>query len=214
MSLSAIAETVAFINHRYNGAATTLVVYRLMDGNQVTIKYIGDSRVYLQRDNQWQCLTQDHTVLNELKKSRWYPAIKDLASAYDTLSNWLQIDTMATICLPHNTTQTTKIEQGDYLLLCTDGIYDLIALTQWGFIDSDTHLTDWLNALKIKSTIQKGRPMITAQLLLFVLSSFNQVAYTKTVQIYAHHLNPIRPKSNPPNKLLNKTAVLNIIKTP
>lgn len=68
----------------------------------------------------------------------------------DTLSNWLQIDTMATICLPHNTTQTTKIEQGDYLLLCTDGIYDLIALTQWGFIDSDTHLTDWLNALKIK----------------------------------------------------------------
>lgn len=69
MSLSAIAETVAFSNHRYNGAATTLaLVYRLMDGNQVTIKHIGDSRVYLQRDNQWQCLTQDHTVLNELKK--------------------------------------------------------------------------------------------------------------------------------------------------
>lgn len=80
MSLSAIAETVAFSNHRYDGTATTLaLVYRLMDGNQVTIKYIGDSRVYhvyLQRDNQWQCLTQDRTVLNELKKSRWYPAIK------------------------------------------------------------------------------------------------------------------------------------------
>lgn len=82
MSLSAIAETVAFSNHRYDGAATTLaLVYRLMAGNQVTIKYIGDRRVYLQRDNQWQCFTQDHTVLNELKKSRWYPAIKDLASA-------------------------------------------------------------------------------------------------------------------------------------
>ncbi len=82
---------------------------------------------------------------------------KDLASAYDTLSNWLQIDTMATICLPHNTTQTTQIEQGDYLLLCTDGIYDLIALTQWGFIDSDTHLTDWLNALKIKIYHSEGQ---------------------------------------------------------
>lgn len=73
---------------------------------------------------------------------------KDLASTYNTLSDWLQIDTMATICLPHNTTQTTQIEQGDYLLLCTDGIYDLIALTQWGFIDNNTDLTDWLNALK------------------------------------------------------------------
>ncbi len=66
MSLSAIAETVAFSNHRYNGAATTLaLVYRLMDGNQVTIKYIGDSRVYhvyLQRDNQAVSHTRPHRI--------------------------------------------------------------------------------------------------------------------------------------------------------
>lgn len=155
MPLSVIAEAVAFSDGRNRGGATTLaMVYRLMDSKQVTIKHVGDSRVYLQRDGCWQCLAKDHTVLNELadkqNDSEW-------ASAYDTLSDWLAIDEMMAICLPTNTTQSVDIQKRDCLLVCTDGIYDLVAHEQWERIDGNSDLTRWLDTLKTQIYQCQGR---------------------------------------------------------
>lgn len=48
----------------FDGSSSTLVCAYADDG--VMVKHLGDSRAYLFRDN-WHCLTQDHSFINELK---------------------------------------------------------------------------------------------------------------------------------------------------
>lgn len=72
MSMQSIYEQIANASIKYRGAMTTLVLaYRLKDSDEIIIKHVGDSRVYLQRDdresqNGWRCITRDHNLLNQL----------------------------------------------------------------------------------------------------------------------------------------------------
>ncbi len=63
-----VDEKVANAPRKYHGASATLaLLYRQASNpNQVIIKHIGDSRIYLQRSGNWQCLTHDHKVLNQI----------------------------------------------------------------------------------------------------------------------------------------------------
>ena len=72
VSMQSIYEQIANAPSKYYGAMTTLaIVYRLKDSDEIIIKHVGDSRVYLQRDdgesqNGWRCITRDHNLLNQL----------------------------------------------------------------------------------------------------------------------------------------------------
>lgn len=72
MSMHSIYEQIANAPSKYYGAMTTLALaYRLKDSDEIVIKHVGDSRVYLQRDdresqNGWRCITRDHNLLNQL----------------------------------------------------------------------------------------------------------------------------------------------------
>src|SRR5258708_30720461 len=51
-----------------SGMGTTMTV-ALIEGNEVTIGHVGDSRAYLVRDGRLDQLTEDHSLVNQFIKS-------------------------------------------------------------------------------------------------------------------------------------------------
>ena len=49
---------------------------------------------------------------------------------------------------PESISRTMDIDGGDCLLVCTDGIHDLVPSQQWQPVSAETDLQDWLIALK------------------------------------------------------------------
>ena len=50
--------------------------------------------------------------------------------------------------MPAHDSQTLTVSSGDCLLLCTDGVHDLVPCGDWQGIDKDTDLQDWLKQLR------------------------------------------------------------------
>lgn len=49
---------------------------------------------------------------------------------------------------PESTVRTIEIKSGDCLVICTDGIHDLVPSREWQLVSEKTHLQHWLIALK------------------------------------------------------------------
>lgn len=97
----------------------------LISGERLDIAQVGDSRIYLWRDSQLQQLTEDQTVARQLiKDGRLRP--EQLADHPDrnTLSQSIGLEASAHPLEPalHQIT----LQAGDTLLLCSDGLSDLV----------------------------------------------------------------------------------------
>ena len=106
----------------YEGMATTVAAV-LVDGKSANLGHVGDSRVYLVRDGRIDQLTSDHSWVNEQIQSgvisadqaRSHPLRNVVTRALGGKPD-LQVDM-----------QVHKIEPGDLLLLCSDGLTTMIA---------------------------------------------------------------------------------------
>jgi len=104
------------------GMGTTLTVAGAM-GNDLIIGHVGDSRAYLLRGDSFQQLTTDHTLAQALidagVASRDDPASRSmrhvLTAAVGSLGE--QVDPQV---------QRLKLSVGDQLLLCTDGLTEIV----------------------------------------------------------------------------------------
>ena len=104
-----------------SGMATTVTAV-LTDGARFAIAHIGDSRGYLLRDHSLRRITRDHTLVQMLvdehrispEEARVHPnrsvVVKSLDASHrpDPDFDWMQV------------------EPGDRLLLCSDGLSDLV----------------------------------------------------------------------------------------
>lgn len=156
-------------NHsaKRHGAAATLamIVGELSSDGiiKVTITHVGESRVYLlsKGASQWQCLTRDHNLLNELIDEQ--ARIKGQQAEFADYNREGMAGSLYSIteCFaisadesglsseaPQSTVRTIEIKSGDCLVICTDGIHDLVPSHQWQLVSEETHLQDWLIALK------------------------------------------------------------------
>ena len=105
----------------YEGMATTVAAV-LVDGASANVGHVGDSRVYLVRDGRIEQLTSDHSWVNEQIQSgvispdqaRSHPLRNVVTRALGGKPD-LQVDM-----------QVHKIETGDMLLLCSDGLTTMI----------------------------------------------------------------------------------------
>jgi protein phosphatase len=105
-----------------HGMGTTLTVAGTL-GNNLVIGHIGDSRAYLLRGNSLTQLTTDHTLAQTLIDagiaSRDDPAARSmrhiLTAALGSMDEGLEPQV-----------QTLKMIRGDRLLLCTDGLTDMV----------------------------------------------------------------------------------------
>ena len=115
-------------NRAFAGMGTT-IVSAIFNGPEAVIASVGDSRAYLIRDGAIQQLTTDHTYVQELVD-------KGMIKPEDALSHpQAHILTRCIGAEPGIEVEVKKfwiwqvaeIEAKDYLLLCSDGLYSLIA---------------------------------------------------------------------------------------
>ena len=130
---------------------------------KATITHVGDSRVYWlpKGETQWQCLTRDHNLLNELidqqaqEQSRQAEfsdynregmagSLYSITECFALTSDSSYLSSEA----PESISRTMDINSCDCLLVCTDGIHDLVPSHEWQTVSAETNLQDWLITLK------------------------------------------------------------------
>jgi len=108
----------------YFGSATTFVAAEI---DQITRKAkilsVGDSRAYLiDAQGKWQQITQDHSILSELLADFPDKKEEDFATIYGGVSSYLVADYSE--FQDKIFYQEIEIQQGESLLLCSDGLTD------------------------------------------------------------------------------------------
>ena len=176
MDISKIYEKVATLPKRYYGASATLaLVYRTFakdnpSNSSVVIKHIGDSRVYhfSAMTKTWRCITRDHNLLNQLvdEKAAMENRQADfseynqngMASPMYALTDCLIADSdLDSNPMPAFENQTLAVSSGDCLVVCTDGVHDLVLCDEWQGIDKHTDLQAWLKQLRKQIYASEGR---------------------------------------------------------
>ena len=148
----------------YEGMATTVAAV-LVDGSSANLGHVGDSRVYLVRDGRIEQLTSDHSWVNEQIQSgvisadqaRSHPLRNVVTRALGGKPD-LQVDM-----------QVHKIEAGDLLLLCSDGLTTMITDDDILRVvtESGTDVEKMARALVAAANARGGEDNITVLLLRF-----------------------------------------------
>lgn len=108
-------------NKAFSGMGTTAVGVRLID-NALTISHAGDSRAYLFRHGDLRLLTQDHSLSNFLRlMGREGEARFAEATMGNVIMRALGLEPTVEI-----ESSLVTIEPRDRLLLCSDGLSDLV----------------------------------------------------------------------------------------
>jgi len=107
----------------------TTIVAAMFDGPEVIIGHVGDSRAYLIRDEAIQQLSVDHTYVQELVDKGQIRADEALSHPQAHILTRcigsepaLEVDTQRYWIWPPSASS-----KGDFLLLCTDGLYSLVS---------------------------------------------------------------------------------------
>lgn len=115
-------------NKCHNGMSTTLIAARI-DGRRMLAGCVGDSRLYLLRNRELEQLSHDHTLINDLLAKGAMP---------DNNFSLTNIDHILTRALGiHDAVEIDRLEHelqgGDLLLMCSDGLYNMVA--EWEIKD-------------------------------------------------------------------------------
>jgi PPM family protein phosphatase len=126
--LRAIAESANERIHKLSqedssvsGMGTTLTA-AMLEGDEVTLAHVGDSRAYLYRDGELKLLTSDHSLVEELRRqgrltdeqAEDHPQRSIITRALGPESE-VEVDTM-----------TYSARPGDVYLLCSDGLTTMV----------------------------------------------------------------------------------------
>ena len=151
---------------RHGAAATLAMVTCELDSDgtiKATITHVGDSRVYQlsKGASQWQCLTRDHNLLNELidqqvqeqgrqvefsdyNREGMAGSLYSITECFALTADESYLSSEA----PEGSSCKIDINSGDCLLVCTDGIHDLVPSRHWQLVSAETDLQAWLINLK------------------------------------------------------------------
>ena len=105
----------------HRGMGTTATVAALF-GPYLFVAQVGDSRAYLVRQDELTQLTRDQTFLNYLKEiGVEVPADPETDSRKSILTQAVGSSESVNVKVTY-----TKVRQGDRLLLCSDGLYNMV----------------------------------------------------------------------------------------
>ncbi len=105
----------------FEGMGTTFVMATLLNDGSALIANIGDSRLYLINDEIRQ-ITQDHSLVAEMVRSG---DLKKEEARYHPNKN-VVLRALSTHNVVSPDFYRVKVHSGDYLLLCSDGLSDMI----------------------------------------------------------------------------------------
>lgn len=104
-------------NEECEGMGTTIEAV-IATENFTTIAHVGDSRCYILNDIGFQQLTEDHTWVNELVRTG---QISKEDAEHHPRKNWI-LRALGTEQDVKIDIKTIMFEEGDYLLICSDGL--------------------------------------------------------------------------------------------
>jgi PPM family protein phosphatase len=108
----------------------TTVVSALFFDNRVAIAHVGDSRLYRLRNDKFEQVTMDHSLLQELVDRGFYSAEEaQRAANKNYVTRALGVEPNVDVEI-----QEVRAEKGDFYVLCSDGLSDMVE-------DDDIHLT-------------------------------------------------------------------------
>ncbi len=111
------------------GMGTTIVACLFYD-DRISVAHVGDSRAYRLRADQFQQLTLDHSLLQELVDRGFYsPEEAQRSTNRNYVTRALGVEPSVEVEV-----QEYDVEKGDVYLLCSDGLPDMVE-------DEDIHLT-------------------------------------------------------------------------
>ncbi len=141
----------------YRGMGTTATVAALF-GPYLFVAQVGDSRAYLIRHNELTQLTRDQTFLNYLKEIGVdVPADPELDSRKSILTQAVGSSESVNVKMTY-----AKVRQGDSLLLCSDGLYNMVPATDiLATVKGTEPLADKCESLIRKANAKGGSDNIT-----------------------------------------------------
>ncbi|MFM7842836.1 MAG: PP2C family protein-serine/threonine phosphatase [Planctomycetota bacterium] len=146
----------AQINTKLSGMGTTLTVACAW-GTQLFLGHVGDSRVYLVRRGELQQLTTDHTLAEDLIRSG-APAV-----AVERVRNVLTNSLGGTEGAVRAELREVSLEPGDQLLLCTDGLSDVVTSAEMlATLTTAATAADACSQLVERALARGGRDNITS----------------------------------------------------
>lgn len=107
--------------------------------------WLGDSRIYMYREQHEVYRTEDHSVLNELAKNKTFNAY-DLEKYSAVVTKSITGDSPMDEFL----VRKVKVEQGDIFILCTDGYYKEFDMGK--AIEFDDTKKGYLDSLAVSAT--------------------------------------------------------------
>ncbi|NNF64330.1 MAG: Stp1/IreP family PP2C-type Ser/Thr phosphatase [Acidimicrobiia bacterium] len=108
-----------------HGMGTTMSLADLSAGGHVRIGHVGDSRIYLLRDGALSQVTTDHTFVAALLESGQITADEvDTHPKRHYVTRALGLDRSVEV-----DEQTLQLEPGDRLMLCSDGLTEMVSDT-------------------------------------------------------------------------------------
>jgi serine/threonine protein phosphatase PrpC len=129
MRANKIINQTAQSQPQCEGMGTTLVACLFYD-NRASIAHVGDSRLYRMRDNKFEQITMDHSLLQELVDRGFYsPEEAQRSTNRNYVTRALGVEASVDVEV-----QEVEVRKGDYFLLCSDGLPDMVE-------DEDIHLT-------------------------------------------------------------------------
>lgn len=119
-----IIHQKALNDSTHRGMGTTATVAALL-GPYLFVAQVGDSRAYLNRGNEMTQLTRDQTFLNYLREiGVEVPTDPEMDSRKSILTQAVGSSENVNVKATY-----TKVCQGDTLLLCSDGLYNMVPAT-------------------------------------------------------------------------------------
>lgn len=181
--IKALTNAILFANYeiysqaqkssKYKEMGTTIVVVIFIK-NKIYYAYAGNSRLYIYRNNNLQCLTKDHTIVQQLIDKG--EITKNEAKNHpdkEKLFNFLGIkkEIKFGICK-----QAVKVEDEDILLLCTDGLTNMMRDNDIADILKDENSSVQHKTLNLVNTANEngGEDNISAQLIRFFDTSLHE----------------------------------------
>ena len=106
----------------HRGMGTTLVAVMIQD-SQIYAGHVGDSRLYLYRDESLMRITKDHSLVQDLIDRGFYTE----EEARSANVGHIVTRALGTKAQVEVDTLQHDLEEGDILLLCSDGLSDMVA---------------------------------------------------------------------------------------
>ncbi len=136
---------------------TTTLAAAIVGGGLVFVVHVGDSRIYLLRDGQLRLLTEDHSLVNEMIRTG------SMSREEAARSRYRNVITRAIGLYPNVQADTLAVEliEGDRILLCSDGLSDLVTGEEITTLMRNPDVTESVEGLVDAALARGGKDNIT-----------------------------------------------------